>query len=545
MKNLKLFTKIFLYTFLVMLFVTVMAHVFLYVLAPQMTVSTNRFVEGAIIESAVNTGILIKSAIGKALPVSLLCCAIISAGCSLLFSRAMTRPIKQIAETTEKMEKLDKSILLFVILLVMATFVLTALALGNASKAAQQELRQSLGGSFLIGFDYTENNPYLKVESVEGGTLIYSTQQISPELVEQIREIEGIKECSATVEGLAAFPSLELFTGNIPIEEEFRASSKILSTWKSEELTRFTSGQLTLTQGRHILPDDKNKGLISKDLAEKNGLKIGDKIQTDKGVEIEIVGLFSPKEIEGINDQVTTYDKIQNLIITDLATLVAYENGPAIQGFNELTVSVDDPQNMEEIISKVKGISGVDWKGFSFLLDNEDYENAASSLEQLSELVATILIVALIVSIAILSLILTMWARTRIHETGVLLSVGISKLSILGQYIAEVLLIAVLAFSLSYFSASAIAGQMGNVLQSGQAVTEVQQENGLSAGSRGEAGTDAEDQKIEPPKLQVRVQFEEMGLLFLLGIGIVTVSAGFSSISVMRLKPREILSKMS
>ena len=102
------------------------------------------------------------------------------------------------------------------------------------------------------------------MESVEGGTLIYSTQQISPELVEQIREIEGIKECSATVESLAAFPSLELFTGNIPIEEEFRASSKILSTWKSEELARFTSGQLTLTQGRHILPDDKTKGLISR-----------------------------------------------------------------------------------------------------------------------------------------------------------------------------------------------------------------------------------------------------------------------------------------
>ncbi len=109
MRNLKLFTKIFLYTFLVMLFVTVMAHVFLYVLAPQMTVSTNRFVEGVMIESDVNTGILIKSAIGKALPVSLFFCAIISAGCSLLFSRAMTRPIKQIAETTEKMEKLDKA----------------------------------------------------------------------------------------------------------------------------------------------------------------------------------------------------------------------------------------------------------------------------------------------------------------------------------------------------------------------------------------------------------------------------------------------------
>lgn len=441
--------------------------------------------------------------------------------------------------------KRGKSILLFVILLVMATFVLTALALGNASKAAQQELRQSLGGSFLIGFDYTENNPYLKVESVDGGTLVYSTQQISPELVEQVRSIDGVNYCSATTESLAVLPSLDLFAGNIPIEEEFRNSSKILGTWKSEELSRFTSGQLALTEGRHIMPGDKNKGLISKDLADKNGLKIGDVIQTDKGVEIEIVGLFVPKEIEGINDQVTTYDKIQNLIISDLATRIANENSPATQGFNELTVSVDDPQNMENIITKVKEIKGVDWKGFAIMVDNEDYENAASSLEQLSELVSTILMIALIVSIAILSLILTMWARTRIHETGVLLSVGISKLSILGQYIAEVLLIAIFAFSLSYFSASAIAGQMGNILQSGQAVTEAQQEDGLSAGTRGEAGTDTGEPEIETPELQVRVQLEEMGLLFLLGIGIVTVSAGISSISVMRLKPREILSKMS
>ena len=440
--------------------------------------------------------------------------------------------------------KRGKSILLFVILLVMATFVLTALALGNASKAAQQELRQSLGGSFLIGFDYTENNPYLKVESVDGGTLIYSTQQIRPELVEQIREIEGIKECSATVEGLAAFPSLELFTGNIPIEEEFRASSKILSAWKSEELTRFTSGQLTLTEGRHITPEDQNKAVISKDLAEKNGLKIGDILHTQKGVDMEIVGLFTPKEIEDINDKVTSYDKIQNLVICDLPTVVALENSPAIQGFNELTVSVDDPQNMETIISKVRDIKSVDWKGFSIVADNTSFENAASSLQQLSSLVSTILIVVLIVSIAVLSLILTMWARTRIHETGVLLSVGIRKLSILGQYIAEVLLIAILAFSLSYFSSSAIAGQMGHMLQAEQTVSEVQSDDGLSA-NRGEAGTAGSTPKIEPPELQVTVQLEELGLLFLIGIGIVTVSAGISSISVMRLKPREILSKMS
>ena len=442
--------------------------------------------------------------------------------------------------------KKGKSILLFIILLVMATFVLTALALGNASNAAQMELRKSLGGSFLIGFDYTENNPYLKVESVDGGTLVYSTQQISPELVEQVRSIDGVNYCSATTESLAVLPSLDLFAGNIPIEEEFRNSSKILGTWKSEELSRFTSGQLALTEGRHIMPGDKNKGLISKDLADKNGLKIGDVIQTDKGVEIEIVGLFVPKEIEGINDQVTTYDKIKNLIISDLATRIANENSPATQGFNELTVSVDDPQNMENIITKVKEIKGVDWKGFAIMVDNEGYENAAFSLQQLSELVSTILIVVLIVSVVILSLILTLWSRTRVHETGILLSLGIRKLSILGQYIAEVLIIAVLAFSLSYFSSNAIAGQMGTILQPEQSAANVQvEEDGISAGSRGEAGTDMGTQEIEMPQLQVTVQIQDMGVLFLIGLGIVTVSAGISSISVMRLKPREILSKMS
>ena len=442
--------------------------------------------------------------------------------------------------------KKGKSILLFIILLVMATFVLTALAFGNASNAAQMELRKSLGGSFLIGFDYTENNPYLKVENVDGGTLVYSTQQISPELVEQVRSINGVNYCSATTESLAVLPSLDLFAGNIPIEEEFRNSSKILGTWKSEELSRFTSGQLTLTEGRHIMPGDKNKGLISKDLADKNSLKIGDVIQTDKGVEIEIVGLFVPKEIEGINDQVTTYDKIQNLIISDLATLIANENSPATQGFNELTVSVDDPQNMENIISKVKEIKGVDWKGFAIMVDNEGYENAAFSLQQLSELVSTILIVVLIVSVVILSLILTLWSRTRVHETGILLSLGIRKLSILGQYIAEVLIIAVLAFSLSCFSSNAIAGQMGTILQPEQSAANVQvEEDGISAGSRGEAGTNMGTQEIEMPQLQVTVQIQDMGVLFLIGLGIVTVSAGISSISVMRLKPREILSKMS
>ena len=332
---------------------------------------------------------------------------------------------------------------------------------------------------------------------------------------------------------------LELFEGTLPVDEELKNSTNIVGVWKGEEYSRFTSGEIVLTQGRYITPQDERKIIISEDLAKQNGLKIGDTIRTSKNLELEIVGFFTPRELENPNDRVMTFDKIQNLIISDLASVIAYENSPSVQGFNELNVSVEDPQDMESIIAKVK-----DWKGFEITLNNESFENAASSLQQLSSLMSTILIVVLVVSVAVLSLILTMWARTRIHETGVLLSVGIRKLSILGQYTAEVLMIAILAFSLSYFSSSAIARQMGNMLQAEQSVSEVQEDDGLS-GNRGETQNGNPDTVVESPELQVSIQLEELGLLFVIGIGIVTVSAGIASISVMRLKPREILSKMS
>lgn len=48
------------------------------------------------------------------------------------------------------------------ILMVMATFVLTALALGKTLGAAQYNLQKSLGGSFLFAYDYSGYNLYLR-----------------------------------------------------------------------------------------------------------------------------------------------------------------------------------------------------------------------------------------------------------------------------------------------------------------------------------------------------------------------------------------------
>ena len=56
--------------------------------------------------------------------------------------------------------KKGKSILLFCVLIIMATFVLSGLSIEKATRAEQESLRKSLGGFFTLSPDYSENNPY-------------------------------------------------------------------------------------------------------------------------------------------------------------------------------------------------------------------------------------------------------------------------------------------------------------------------------------------------------------------------------------------------
>lgn len=119
---------------------------------------------------------------------------------------------------------------------------------------------------------------------------------------------------------------------------------------------------------------------------------------------------------------------------------------------------------MEHIITEITSLLMIDWKGFTFYRDNENYENAAISLTMLNKLIVLLLWVIVAVSIVILVLILTLWTKSRVHEIGIFFSVGISKRAIIGQYLAEVILIAAVAFGSAYFISNASAEQIGGYL---------------------------------------------------------------------------------
>lgn len=110
MKRLKLFPKTFLYTLALIVFVIVIAHILIYLLAPKMGMvisTTDNNAEE--ITFSVREGEIVMRAIRKALPFSLVSCLMISVICSLLFSKAIVGPIESISATTERMMKLDRA----------------------------------------------------------------------------------------------------------------------------------------------------------------------------------------------------------------------------------------------------------------------------------------------------------------------------------------------------------------------------------------------------------------------------------------------------
>lgn len=104
MKRLKLFPKIFLYTMSIMLFVVVVTHGLIYLLAPQMQLALSAQDDVVV---SIRQEQFVTEAVEKALPISLSCSLLISVVCSLLFSKAIADPIKKISASTEQMMKLD------------------------------------------------------------------------------------------------------------------------------------------------------------------------------------------------------------------------------------------------------------------------------------------------------------------------------------------------------------------------------------------------------------------------------------------------------
>ena len=157
---------------------------------------------------------------------------------------------------------------------------------------------------------------------------------------------------------------------------------------------------------------------------------------------------------------------------------------------------------------------------------NKNFQTVIASLQSIEKIIDIVKIGSIIASVIILSLVLIFWLRERLHEIGILLSIGTSKTKIILQQIIELVYIAVFSIILS------------SVLEN--VILKYGVKNAID-----KLGVDNLPEAISQQILNVKVELGYVltvsAILFL----IIVCSIVITSLITLRMKPKEILSKMS
>ena len=451
------------------------------------------------------------------------------------------------------MRKKTKTLILFLVLVTISTFILTGLSIYKAADDSALSLRQSVGGSIRLELD-ENNRKNWQYQQAAGGMLVdYVGAPITDEDIQKIMSIDGIKAYNGLGDGSVFAKDFSFISGF-----SFGAGSdysRLPSVTDSEYFNFFTRKAFQLVEGRHIKEGDDHVVLISTAIAEKNALKLGDTITVqccyDSGnypdVSLTIIGIYA---YEADNEFNTTSTDKRNRLIIDHKAMQEIMQRDVIQYDNGVDFYVDDPREMEKIASQIKALD-LDWDSFTLTMDNSAYEAVASPLTAMQNLIVWLIVGCVAVSVGILILILSMWIKQRRHETGILLSVGISKSRILLQYTVEVLMIAIVAFGLSFFTSNLISQGVSDLIF--HQVSESQPLPEIELPDDGTEYLDITGQYIPYDtsnvetleSVQVTVSPDYLLYIYIFGTLLIVFSVSAASISVIQMKPKKILSQMS
>ena len=347
-----------------------------------------------------------------------------------------------------------RTILLFSIILIMATLLIVCFSINSSSSMADANVRKALKCGFTVNAKTLENG-------------------LDESVVNQILNIGGITDSynlrSYTVAEYRDTSSNKLKTRDDIGLKVYENAGRIVGDRYSEKDSYFTDEGFKLTNGEDITPDKKQVALVHQDFANNNNLKIGDYIVLNNiegneiGVKVQIIGVFTSTRKSNSEEYMDTTNLFENIIFIDLNTSskLIYETDSNSQ-YGDF--EVDDPGELDNLISEMKKIENVNWDNCKITKNDSNFKNTKEALAGIQKIVSTAIITIFIISIILIVLILNLWTKHRINEIGILLSVGISKKDIILQQIIEILMVSVPAFILSFLTSSIATKIVGSKL---------------------------------------------------------------------------------
>ena len=444
-------------------------------------------------------------------------------------------------------KKLKSLIILFVVL-VMTALSLVSLFIKDATDKAAKETYSSITNSFMIEINRRVNQGTPRGSGNVRGIDIKKIAD-SKDIVDYVKRINivadldnyDIIETSRTLSNLSPDRA-----------KKFKRSVMMTGVNNSEKETKFVSGAYKLVSGRHIKNGDKNKILMHKDLAEKNNLKVGDKIKlksniydadNEKGanetIEVEILGLF-----DGHNKSNVTYSQelYENTLVSDIDTAVrlyGYTEDTAV--YQDASFFVKGDKNIDQVLRDIKKLD-INWQKYNLIKSSSNFPALQKSISGIYGIADQLFIGSLVFAGVIVALLLFLWMNARRREIAILLAVGISKAKIFAQFLFELLFITIPAFIGSYFLAGGIGKAVGNNILKNvtSGITKQMMKESSSIGMGGGAEVDGFNKTLTSLDVDVNGKLFVYAVIFMLIV--LCVSLLIASINILRKEPKELLS---
>ena len=342
-------------------------------------------------------------------------------------------------------------------------------------------------------------------------------------------------------------------------EGNFSDTDFTLTGYSSQDaMSEFISGAYTMSEIADNAWDiafDGNYVFINEELASYNDLKLNDKInlESEDGnvYEFEVIGIYKENSEDG-EEVMSMFSNSVNTMITNTDAVVNLtKENENLKASIYPTFIIDSYDNVEKLQDEFyeKGLD----ENFILQTNEELAESGVSSIKNISSFSTTFLVITLIIGGIVLFVINMINIRERKYEIGVLRTIGISKLKLTMQFVAELVIVSVVALTLGAGIGAVSSKGVSNSLLANEisSSNEKSEEINKNFGGMNHSGSRGDMHKKGMPVVQAYdsidavVDVKVLLELLSIGLSLVLVSSIASMVSIQRFSPLTILKERS
>lgn len=240
----------------------------------------------------------------------------------------------------------------------------------------------------------------------------------------------------------------------VQLDPEFAGAVTATGVSDSELNPGFQGKLYQLVEGTHV-GEGASQALIHREFAQLNNLKPGSTLTLAQGttkVTVKVAGIFDGKTE---NPSGLPAGASENQVFLDLAS--ARKLGAPLTTGRYFTHNAQElPEALKEAHQAAPELT---------LEDNSaQFAPVLQAIAGVDKLLAALLLGLSIAGACVLTLVSTFWTRGRIHEVGVLLSLGKSKGNVLSQFGIEASIFAAVAAVISTVAGTVLSGYLGRAI---------------------------------------------------------------------------------